>query len=307
MDSLSIPSLRINNCVAVKLTERTYLVWKVQFESFLSGQGYLGFITCKLPPPKTLTILGINNTSIDVTNPDFSTWCRVDNTIKAWLLGSFSDDILSITVSCSTSQDIWSTLEKHFARVSSSRLFELQRKLQTVTKNEKSMSDYLKEVRTMCDQLASVGPVSEDMKIFAALHGLGRDYEPIKTSIESTHSVPMPSFEDVIPKLIGFDDRLQSYVTDTAVSPHVAFNTMRASGQYNNRGRNSYVRPYGRGKGSFSTQGRGFHQQISSGSYGSNSMWCVRSVEKMVILLSNVGIASITVTNTKSFPVLLRL
>lgn len=71
-------------------------------------------------------------------------------------------------------------LAGHFNRASSSRLFELQ----------KPMVDYFREIKNICDQLSSIGnTVSEHMKIHAALLGLGRDYEPIKTSIEGSMDV----------------------------------------------------------------------------------------------------------------------
>jgi len=138
------------------------------------------------------------------------------------------------------------------------------------------MDEYLKDLKTICDQLASVGsPVTEKMKIFAALNGLGREYEPIKTTIEnSMDALPGPSLEDVIPKLTGYDDRLQGYLEETAVSPHVAFNLTtsddsNASGYFNayNRGKGKS----NRGRNSFSTRGRGFHQQISSTNSSSGS------------------------------------
>lgn len=71
-------------------------------------------------------------------------------------------------------------LASHFNRASTSRLFELQ----------KPMVDYSREIKNICDQLSSIGnTVSEHMKIRAALLGLGRDYEPIKTSIEGSMDV----------------------------------------------------------------------------------------------------------------------
>lgn len=131
--------------------------------------------------------------------------------MKSWLLGSFSEDIFSVVVDCATSKDVWLTLANHFNRVSSSRHFELQRKLQTISKTDKIIAEYLKEIKEVYDQLSSIGsPVSEKMKIFATLHGLGRDYEPIKTSVEGAMDLePYPTFEDIMPKLTNFDNILQ--------------------------------------------------------------------------------------------------
>jgi len=74
---------------------------------------------------------------------------------------------------------------------------------------------YLQEIKNLSEQLRAIGnPLSETMKIFSALRGLGRDYQPIKTTIENAvDSTACPSFEDIIPKLTSFDDRLQSYNT----------------------------------------------------------------------------------------------
>jgi len=263
----SHPVLHISNCVTVQLNERNYLLWKTQFESFLSGQSLLGFVNGAIkPPPVANTLTHIDGLTTEVPNPDYQAWLRSDQVVRAWLLGSLSEDILREVVHTTTTQDVWTTLALHFNKVSSSRLFELQRKLQVIEKLDKSMDDYLKEIKRICEQLTSIGsPVSEKMKIFAALHGLGIDYEPIKTSIEGSMDLePQPTFESIIPRLTGFADRLTSYNTGMEVSPHMAFYA-----NYSGKGRGSFNgKPGGnQGKGGqFSTKGRGFPQQITSGS-----------------------------------------
>lgn len=129
------------------------------------------------------------------------------------------------------------------------------------------MMTYLQEIKNLSEQLRAIGnPLSETMKIFSALRGLGRDYEPIKTTIENAvDSTVCPSFEDIIPKLTSFDDRLQSYSTGGDASSHLAFSATQQAAMYTSRGRSSRGRgSRGRGRGSFSTRGRGFHQQFSS-------------------------------------------
>lgn len=110
---------------------------------------------------------------------------------------------------------------------------------------------------------------------------MGREYEPIKTSIEGAMDSPLaPTFEDIVPPLTGFEDRLKSYeVSQTSVSPHLAFHvatndrnyTQNSNyfqhtphfNQYKGRGGNNGRFGYSRGRG-YSTRGRGFHQQSSS-------------------------------------------
>lgn len=105
---------------------------------------------------------------------------------KSWLLGSFSKDILGVVVDCSTSLEVWTALGVTII-ASFSRPFVLQRKLQAVSKMEKAMDNYSKDTKTICSQLSSIGsPILERMKVFAALHGFGREYEPIKLLSKAT-------------------------------------------------------------------------------------------------------------------------
>lgn len=75
------------------------------------------------------------------------------------------------------------------------------------------MPGYLREIKTISDQLASIGnPLTERMKIFSALHGLGREYESIKTSIKGSMDLYSNfSFDDIA--LTSYHARLQSYTS----------------------------------------------------------------------------------------------
>lgn len=184
----------------------------------------------------------------------------------AWLFGSMSEDALRSVYGLQTAHEVWLALAKKYNRISSSRRFNLQRRLQTVNKLEKTMTDYLNEVKTIFDQLDSIGcAVDEIKKVYGLLNGLGQEYKAITAVIENAMEYyPPPSFEDVVIKLTSFDDKLQSYNNNSAITPHLAFNTQRTGNfSYNNRGRGGrFGSKRGRG-GSFSTRGRGFHQQIS--------------------------------------------
>ena len=138
------PSLRITNSVTVTLTEKNYILWKSQFEAFLNGQGLLGYVTGQtLQPAASLTVTGLDGSATQTPNPESTKWFQTDQVVKSWLLGSFSEDILSLVVDCQTSNEVWLSLARYYNRSTSSRLFELQRKLQTITKSAKPMAEYL--------------------------------------------------------------------------------------------------------------------------------------------------------------------
>lgn len=242
-------------------------------------------------PVPTIMAPSITGVTTPVSNPDHELWFQTDQVVQSWLLGSLSEQLQGVVLNCSTSCELWQALEKHFNRPSNSRIFELQLKLQFVSKANKKMADYLTEIKNLSDQLASIGnPISETMKIFSALQGLWRDYEPIKTTIKNTmDNVPSPTFEDMTPKLVSFDERLQSYASNSEVSPHLAFSFVQMSQEqsfYLSRGRNNRGRHGGyRGRGSsFSTRGRGFHQQISRNSDSDSRPVCQICVNSVIQL-----------------------
>ena len=123
----------------------------------------------------------------------------------------------------------------------------------------------------MCDALSSIGkPVEESMKIFGFLNGLGREFDPMTTVIQSSLSKYLaPTFNDVASEVQGFAAKLQSYEENTSLTPHLAYNTQQAQGNqpfetapptynpnYRGRGRGGSYR----GRGGYSSRGRGFMQ-----------------------------------------------
>ena len=103
MAPYTVPPLNISNCVTVTLNQQNYILWKSQFESFLSGQGLLGFVTGSISAPPQTRAVTLNNVASEEPNPEFYTWHQTDQVVKSWLLGSFAEDILSVVVNCFTS------------------------------------------------------------------------------------------------------------------------------------------------------------------------------------------------------------
>lgn len=259
-DPVSATNLTITQCVTLKLKDDNYLIWKLQFEQFLSSQALLGYVNGAMPrPPQTVTVTQGEQTT-EAANPEFLRWVQKDQLIMAWIYGTLSENALRTVYGLNTSQEVWHCLGQKYNCVSATRKLALQRKVQTLSKGNRTMSVYLTEIKTLCDQLDSIGAaIPESEKIFGMLNGLGKEYESITAVIEnSMDSFPAPSLDDVMSKLISFDDKLQNYAAATEVTPHQAFYTNR--GGYSGRGRGQSRGGY-RGRG-YSTQGRGFYQQF---------------------------------------------
>lgn len=264
-DKYLLATLSISQCVTLKLNDTNYLSWKLQFEQFLYSQDLLGYVSGEVPCPSQTITTRSEGTVSEASNPDYQKWVRTDRMIMAWLFGSLSEETLKTVYGLKTSQEVWLYLAKQFNRVSATRKLYIQRRIQTTVKGNKTLAQYLLEIKSLCDQLDSIGaPMSEQEKIYGILNGIGREYESIVTVIEnSMDSQSVPCYEDVVFKLTNFDDKLQKYESVTEVNPHQAFYSAR--GGYSGRGRGSNRGGYRGGRNSYSTQGRGFPQQFGQG------------------------------------------
>ena len=260
-DTVAITALTLTHVVTLKLKEGNYLIWKLQFEQFLSSQALLGYVTGDQPRPAPTITVRNGEEETQAVNPEFNKWIQKDQLILVWLYGTLSEDALKTVYGLHTSHDVWMTLAKKYNRVSASRKMDLHRRVQPMKKGNKTMATYLSEIKSLCDQLDSIGsPLTENEKIYGVLNGLGKEYEAVCIVIEhSMDTPPGPCLEDVVHKLTGFDDKLQSYEQVPEVTPHQAYYVNR--GGYSGRGRGQNRGGYRR-RGSYSTQGRGFPQQF---------------------------------------------
>ena len=164
-DPLTSP-LTITHCVTLKLNDSNYLSWKFQFEQFLNSQSLLGYVTGEIPrPPPTLAVRN-EDQDTETPNPDYAKWVRTDQCVMAWLVGSLSEDAIKSVYGLRSSQELWCYLAQKYNRVSPTRKLDLQSRIQSTKKGSRSLTEYLTEIKSLCDQLASIGaPLSEQEKI----------------------------------------------------------------------------------------------------------------------------------------------
>lgn len=259
-------SVHVKSSVTLKLNDSNYLLWKTQFESLLSSQELLGFVNGAMVPPAATRVVVRDGVNVEENNPLFESWFCADQQVRSWLFGTLSEEVLGSVHTLGTSREVWVSLADNFNKSSVSREFSLRRSLQLLSKKDKTLAVYSREFKTICDALSAIGkPVDESMKIFGYLNGLGREYDPIATVIQSSLTkFPAPSFNDVVSDVQGFDLKLQSYEDNTKVNPHEAFATQQSAPGYNpnyrGRGRSGGYR----GRGGYSSRGRGFPQHQST-------------------------------------------
>jgi len=245
--------VNIANFVTIKLAEDNFLLWQAQFHRFLRSQDLFGFINGETPPPAQMMQIEIEGSETEVVNPDHTDWMKTDQLISSWISGAVSENILSLIIGLETSYEVWQTLLNRFTQKSVAKEFELRGKLQACQKRDRSLNVYLREFKSICDQLNAIGkPVDEITKMFGVLEGLGSEYESFRTTMYCLK--PQPDYDEVISQLERFETRLQTYSVNQ-YNPNLAYYGQRKSAGIvqnsnfrNQRGNSRGGYGYGRGR-----------------------------------------------------------
>jgi Reverse transcriptase (RNA-dependent DNA polymerase)/gag-polypeptide of LTR copia-type/Integrase core domain/GAG-pre-integrase domain len=213
--------------ISQKLTGSNYLSWQCQILPTIHGYNLSKFI--ESPPPEQTKIGASGQFEV---NPEYVIWRRQDQLLLSWLRASFSDTILAQTFSCSTTLELWNTLQQQFTSTSSSRRLELKRQLQNCKKGTLSCTDYLNQLRRIADELTFIGsPIQEEDLVMHAIQGLGVDYNPVVAAVNAAaHRSPF-SFADLSVFLQSHESLLKSQ------SPDPSPTAFYAGSSYKNQGK----------------------------------------------------------------------
>lgn len=88
------------SALTLKLKDGNYLLWKLQFEQFLSSQLLLGHVIGAMPRPLPMVSVRQDDVVTDEVNPEFNKWMQKDQLILAWLYGTLSEDALKRCLAC---------------------------------------------------------------------------------------------------------------------------------------------------------------------------------------------------------------
>lgn len=184
----------------LKLTgSHNFATWKSQVSTLMHGHDLYSFLDGSCAPVAT-----IQKDNKEVVNPEYRFWFRQDQLIQNALMASVDAPIASQVASAQTSKQAWDSLHTSFANKSHTRIFSLRDMLGKVSKEAKTIAEYLREIRSIADELATAGaPISTDELIVKILSGLGTEYREISAAIRARDS-PI-SYEELFDKLIDHE------------------------------------------------------------------------------------------------------
>ena len=228
--------------ITIKLSSTNYLLWRNQILPLLNSQNLLGYIDGSLhEPPESIL-----SESISIPNPKHTIWKSEDQHLLILLLSSLTEEAMAEVLGLSTSHAVWTALESSFSHRSKIHEIRLKDELQHLKRGSRSVNEYSRSFKALCDQLAAMGSPADDTdKIHWFLRGLGSEFANFST-IQLSIS-PLPSFRDLVSKAESSEIFQKSL--ETPVLPSAAFAVTK--GHFNQQHNGGFRKFRGRGGGSF--------------------------------------------------------
>ena len=134
--------------------------------------------------------------------------------------------------------EAWTTLDASFSNRLKTRELQLKDELQLMQRGSKSVAEFSRLFKGLCDQLAAIGrPIDDLDKVHWFLRALGPDYKIFSTTMLSQS--PLPSFADIIPKALSHEIFERSVYQQSANSAFYAQqrHSSTTRSKYINRGK----------------------------------------------------------------------
>lgn len=157
-----------------------FTTWKAQFSMLMYGYNLFGHLNGTTLAPNRMIALGTNISP----NPAFLPLFRQDKLIQNALMASVEPTIASTVATANSAKSAWDALHTTYANKSQTQLFSLRDQLSRVTKDSRSITEYLHNIWSLSDELATVGaPVSNPELIVKILSGLVPEFQEISAAI----------------------------------------------------------------------------------------------------------------------------
>ena len=124
-------------------------------------------------------------------------------------MASVESTIASTVATADSAKSAWDALHTTYANKSQTRVFSLRDQLARVTKDSRSITEYLHTIRSLSDELAIAGdPVSHPELIVKILSVLGLEFREIFAAIRARDMAI--SYEELFEKLLHYELLLPS-------------------------------------------------------------------------------------------------
>ncbi|KAL6217187.1 hypothetical protein ACLB2K_010404 [Fragaria x ananassa] len=304
MDISKITEENISNMIMVKLNRSNYTLWRLRFLRVLKKYKVYGLVEGS---DSCLPAFVINSRGYitDVINPAYDIWMERDRIVKLWLTSTITEDLLHNMAGKTSAMDLWLTLEKRSLGAARSHTHDqLRSQLETISKGNMSMNEYLQQIKQLGDGLAAVGaPIYGVELIQYVLNGLPEEYEPfVIDTVLRVHRTSIDELSNLLLNKEGY--MVQNRMSPTSPEPlHGQANVLeicpvgtRAEIKLAamNFSPNSWRRGQLLGRGTFGSVYQGFSEnglrfavkEVSLLDQGSQGRKCLHQLQQEISLLS---------------------
>ncbi|KAI0520293.1 hypothetical protein KFK09_007765 [Dendrobium nobile] len=171
----------VKSVLNIQFTAENYTLWKTQILKLFTANGFEGFLDGSASkPPKPIT-----SANVLKPNPEYYSWLLIDQNLAAVLYSTISTTFLPYVLSDSCCQ-IWQTIERRLQSTNHLRILQLKNELHHVSMKDKTMMQYLSEIKGKVDAIGASGsPLSSDDIIMYTLNGLPSAYQGFKIAIRT--------------------------------------------------------------------------------------------------------------------------
>ncbi|KAJ0495203.1 putative RNA-directed DNA polymerase [Helianthus annuus] len=176
--------------IKLKGTEN-YRVWSSAMKLALEAKNKFGFVDGKCK----------RNTDDPVLS---SQWDRCNSVVLSWLLNSVSEELYLRQVFSKLTSEVWTDLKETYDKVDGSIVYDLYKKINCITQNGSSVSEYYHKLNTMwkqfdvvlqlptcsCQAAKDYNDFSTLIKLMQFLMGLDDIYQPVRTNLLTREPLP---------------------------------------------------------------------------------------------------------------------
>ncbi|OVA05269.1 hypothetical protein BVC80_441g4 [Macleaya cordata] len=217
------PSFNFNQLIplaSIELDPNNFLTWKKQVLPILKSNGLYKYVDSEFAPPSTHHLDATTN--LVVPNPLFDQWAQMALSVMTWLNNTLSEPVFARTPTFSTSCELYQYLNRTFSAQNAARRHQFSYQLQHIQKLNQSVTEYIGQIRTIAEALASTNnPISNLDLVMHTLQGLGAEYVPFVTAIETREN--LPTFSQLYPLLLNHEQRLLQHQIVPSDPANIAF------------------------------------------------------------------------------------
>nr|XP_011471076.1 PREDICTED: uncharacterized protein LOC105353520 [Fragaria vesca subsp. vesca] len=163
-----------------------------------------------------------NEVATDMTKK-YMNWVQNDSTILSILAATLSNDALSFIIGSKSSKEIWCRRKEKYVDDSRYNIMNLKNSLYKIKKDSDSIDRYLFRVKSICDQLATMGVYMDDEDIVVSvLNGLPSRFATIKTVIRIKALSSSVSMKDSRSLLLIGEDEIEQTLKSISLSLETA-------------------------------------------------------------------------------------